>query len=90
MSSTPLLSSSSDPTSIWPCVGDRQGEMAPRTEEEARVSPHGRPPHALLAFGLGGRAVLLRLRPAGGLAPSGRFSDPGLLAYMMMYESLVS
>ncbi len=48
-----------------------QGEEPPRTEQEARASLHGRPPHALLTFGFGGRAVLLRLRPAGGLAQSG-------------------
>lgn len=48
-----------------------QGEGPPRTEQEARASPHGRPPHALLTFGFGGRAVLLRLRPAGGIAQSG-------------------
>ena len=34
----------------------------PQTMQEALTSPHGRPPVALLAFGFGGRVVVMRPR----------------------------
>ena len=38
-----------------------QGNV-PRSAAEALQCPHGRPPLPLLAFGFGGRAVILQLR----------------------------
>jgi len=39
------------------------GAAPPQTMQEALTSPHGRPPVALLAFGFGGRVVVMRPRP---------------------------
>ena len=38
------------------------GAAPPQTMQEALTSPHGRPPVALLAFGFGGRVVVMRPR----------------------------